>query len=168
MTRALPAAGQVSLFFKGDSADAHVMRENPVAELLNPPFPQREYGIRSGLDGERYIERVRPLPLEGGSFVFKTEYTAISRKSAGLALSEYVTTLEDAAGTVYYRFWSTQASLGKLAEFDDAGESQSVSVATPEGPPDATETFETSPLQSYMCAPRPAERLSPSSAYQAG
>ena len=41
-------------------------------------------------------------------------------------------------------------SLGKIPEFDDAGVSQSVAVATPQRAPDATERFETSVLQSYM------------------
>ena len=38
--------------------------------------------------------------------VWKTDYTAITRKGAGGILTEYVTTMEDAAGKVYYRFWS--------------------------------------------------------------
>ena len=82
----------VSLFFKGDSSDAHVMRENPVAELLNAPF-LKGYGVRSGLDGERYIERVRPLPLEGGTFLWKTDYTAVSRKNSRLVVNECVPTV---------------------------------------------------------------------------
>jgi peroxisomal enoyl-CoA hydratase 2 len=140
----------VSLFFKGDSADAHVMRENPVAEVLNPPFPSKDFGVRAGLDGERYIECVRPLPVEGGSFVWKTDYTAITRKGASGILTEYETTLEGTDGTVYYRFWSAQFSLGKIPEFDDAGVSQGLSVTMPQRAPDATERFQTSPLQSFM------------------
>ena len=85
----------VSLFFKGDSDDAHVMRKNPVVLSADPPFPGREYGIKSGLDGERYIECVNPLPLEGGNFVWKTNHTSITRKGKGGILSEYETTMED-------------------------------------------------------------------------
>ena len=118
--------------------------------MLTPPFPRREYGVRAGLDGERLIECVNLLPITGGSFVWKTDYTAITRKGAGGILTEYVTTMEDATGKVYYRFWSAVFSLGKIPEFDDAGVSQSVAVATPQRVPDATERFETSVLQSYM------------------
>ena len=97
--------------------------------MLTPPFPRREYGVRAGLDGERLIECVNLLPITGGSFVWKTDYTAITRKGAGGILTEYVTTMEDATGKVYYRFWSAVFSLGKIPEFDDAGVSQSVVVA---------------------------------------
>ena len=64
--------------------------------------------------------------------------------------SRYVTTMEDEAGTVFYRFWSAQASMGNIAEFDDAGVSRGVKVTAPERAPDSTERFQTSPLQSYM------------------
>lgn len=140
----------VSLFFKGDSDDAHEMRKNAVVLSADNPFPGKAYGVRTGLDGERYIECVNPLPLEGGEFVWKTEFTGIFRKGNGGVLSEYVTTMEDQSGKVYYKFWSGQFSMGKIAEFDDAGESQSVSVAIPDRAPDAIEAFSTSPLQSYM------------------
>ena len=69
----------------------------------------------------------------------------------GSILTEYETTLEGTDGTVYYRFWSAQFSLGKIPEFDDAGVSQTRSLtAMPPRAPDATERFQTSPLQSFM------------------
>lgn len=139
----------VSLFFKGNSSDAHDMRDNPVAELLNAPF-LKDYGVHTGLDGARMIECVNPLPVEGGTFVWKTDYTAVARKTPHLAINEYETTMEDQEGKVYYRFWSAQASIGDIDEFDDVGESQSVSVTIPERAPDAVEAFQTSVLQSYM------------------
>ena len=70
----------VSLFFKGDSDDAHEMRKNPVVLSADNPFPGKAYGVRTGLDGERFIECVNPLPLEGGEFVWKQEFTGIFRK----------------------------------------------------------------------------------------
>eukprot|EP00747_Dinoflagellata_sp_TGD_P045680 gnl/TRDRNA2_/TRDRNA2_143978_c1_seq1.p1 gnl/TRDRNA2_/TRDRNA2_143978_c1~~gnl/TRDRNA2_/TRDRNA2_143978_c1_seq1.p1 ORF type:complete len:183 (-),score=22.65 gnl/TRDRNA2_/TRDRNA2_143978_c1_seq1:18-566(-) len=59
--------------------------------------------------------------------------------------------MEDEEGTVYYRFWSAHFSIGKkIAEFDNAGTSRSIAVRIPHRPPDATERFKTSVLQSYM------------------
>ena len=69
------------------------------------------FGITTGLDGERYIERVRDLPIDGGEFVWRHEHTAITRKTDTLVLAEYETTMEDMDGNVYYKFWSSQASM---------------------------------------------------------
>ena len=101
----------VSLFFKGDSDDAHEMRKHPIVLTMDNPFPSKPYGITTGLDGERYIERVRDLPIDGGEFLWRHEHTAITRKTDTLVLAEYETTMEDMDGNVYYKFWSSQASM---------------------------------------------------------
>ena len=37
-------------------------------------------------DAERYIERVRPMPIDGGTFDFRFQTTFVTRKRDGDAL----------------------------------------------------------------------------------
>jgi len=140
-----------SLFFKGDSNDVHDMNTHAPLKMTNPPFRQGPYGVKSALDGERYVERVRELPLTGGSFVFKTQHVAALRRGNGKQLvTEYKTTMEDADGNVYYRFWSSSIGSGKIIEFDDAGRSEAFKTEVPDRAPDFTERYETSPAMNLM------------------
>jgi len=138
----------ISLFFKGDSSDAHVMAKHPIVIAVGADhFP----GVPYGLDGERYIERVEPLPLEGGRFFFKNEFTALIRKGKAGAVSEYRTNMEDEQGKVYYKFWSSWfSSTPKMPEFQDAGQSGAEKVEVLSRAPDATEQYKTSPVQNLM------------------
>jgi acyl dehydratase len=146
----------VSLFFKGDSANAHNMQVNPIVLETNPPFlapgtgGRKKFGVSSMLDGERYIECVEPLPISGGSFVFKNTHTGIIRKSRKGIVSEYETTMEDASGKVFYKFWSCYFSGGKIPEFESAGTSRSENFLLPSREPDARVSFKTYPNMNLM------------------
>jgi len=141
----------VSLFFKGDSNDAHEMKTNPVVKATFLPFAPRVFSLNQVVDGERYIECVRPMPLEGGSFVFRAEHTAVLKKGPGSLVSEVKVTIEDQNGGVYYRFWGSFYARGKkMIDFKDAGTSGAVAIEIPDRAPDATEQCQTSPLQALM------------------
>jgi acyl dehydratase len=148
----------VSLFFKGDSTDAHNMQVNPIVVETNPPFlapgtgGRKRFGVRSMLDGERYIECVEPLPVNGGSFVFNNKHTAIIRKGNKGIVSEYETTMEDpVAAKVFYRFWSCYYSGGAIPAFDSAGTSRSVTnLQVPTRDPDARVVFKTQTNMNLM------------------
>lgn len=123
--------------------------------LAQPGSPEaKAYNVLTGVDGERYIELVKPLPVEGGNFNFRTENTAVIRRGGGKGISsEYRSSIEDASGQVYFKFWGSGYSIGGqggVAEFDNAGVSGAITTTAPGRAPDATERFTTSPLQSLM------------------
>ena len=141
----------VSLFFKGNSDNVHNMKTNPI--VYRSPFSNRKYGITTQLDGERYIEKIQPLPLDGEtkSFFWRNTNTAIVRKTSTLMMTEYTTTLEDSTGKIYYKFWSSQAGMGThMKPFKNAGVSKAIAISTPTRIPDAVVNFQTSTMQSYL------------------
>lgn len=136
-----------SLFRKGDSDDVHFQKNQPVVRASG--FPYRTFGfppMRMVFDAERYIEMVKPMPVEGGTFNMRFENTSVQWKKEGRSvINEYRTTIEDQkTGEVYYRCWSSGYAImtAKIAKFDQIGPSGSVPVTAPlERAPDATKTF---------------------------
>ena len=142
----------VSLFCY-PTEDLLKMSKHPLVRYLGLPagFNAKEYGVRTGVDGEQYAECVRPMPAEGGEFIFRNVRNALIRKGGGKGISSEIrSTIEDKQGNVYYKFWGSLYAIGQIAEFDDAGESGAITVEPPARAPDAVERFRTSPLQALM------------------
>lgn len=150
-----------SLFRKGNSDDVHFQKHNPFT-LASSDLPYERLNLTrclNVLDAERYIECVRPVPLEGMprlDFRFQTTY--VTRKREGEALlSEFTATMEHPeTKEVYYRCWCTAFAImtHPVAAFADCGRSEAV-PGTRTGPiqmpnnrsPDALERYRIHPLQ---------------------
>lgn len=120
--------------FKGDSQEV-VQFPSPamVATNVTPPLK----GIKAGLDGERFLEVLRPLPKGKGltTLYYRTRLLALSPKGKGV-LVEQEGIVEDEAGQAYVRMVSGAFLIGpKVA--NKIGVSASQSIAVPERAPDA-------------------------------
>lgn len=116
--------------FKGDSEDvvsfpSPAMMEGPAL----PPLP----GIKVGLDGERYVEMIRPLDVEGGEVTFKSRLIGIHKRGTGASV-ETETIISDAKGPLY-RLVSGAFLVG-AKDFKDSGTSNSEAVPIPKRNPD--------------------------------
>jgi len=116
--------------FKGDSEDvvsfpSPAMMEGPAL----PPLP----GVKVGLDGERYVEMIRPLDPEGGEVAFKSRLIGIHKRGTGASV-ETETIISDSKGPLY-RLVSGAFLVG-AKDFKDSGTTNSEAVAVPSRSPD--------------------------------
>ena len=90
------------------------------------------------LDGERHIECLKPVPMEGMprlDFRFQTTYVT-RKRNGGALVSEFTATMEHPeTGEIYYRCWCTAFAImtKPVAPFADLGTSQSI-AGTKTGP----------------------------------
>jgi acyl dehydratase len=131
------------LLFKGDSFDvvsfpSPAMMEGPAL----PPLP----GIKVGLDGERYVECIRPLDPEGGDVTIKSRLIGIHKRGTGASV-ETECIISDDKGPLY-RLVSGAFLVG-AKDFKDSGVTNSESVAVPKRNADKeveVKVSETAPL----------------------
>jgi hypothetical protein len=133
------------LQFKGTEQDvvsfpSPAMMEGPA----NPPLP----GIKVGLDGERYIEMIKPLDPEGGVLTSKTKLIGVHKRGSGASV-EQETHLIDAKGELVYKIISGSFLVG-ARDFKDSGITNSVKVEIPKRAPDAVVDMPTSITQAHM------------------
>ena len=95
------------LGFKGDALDVVSF---PSPAMMQSPMPFLP-GTRVILDAERYIERVRPLPTDGGSLLLRTKLVGVLPKGKG-ALLQTESELSDASGTLLYRLQAASFAVG--------------------------------------------------------
>ncbi|KAL1527755.1 hypothetical protein AB1Y20_009140 [Prymnesium parvum] len=106
----------VVLGFKGDAIDVvpfpspAMMQTQPMVELP---------GVRTVLDAERYIELVKPLPSEGGSFNLRSKVVSIQQKSKG-ALIHFESELRNQHDELFYRLVAGAFAIGAHS-FSSAG-----------------------------------------------
>lgn len=74
----------VVLGFKGDATDVVTF---PSPAMMEGPFIQLP-GANFFLDAERYIEMVRPLPADGGSFTLKSRIAGVHKVCLPQSLAE--------------------------------------------------------------------------------
>ena len=113
----------IVLAFKGTDQDV-VSFPSPAMMLgpKTPPLP----GIKVGLDGERYIEQLKPLDPEGGELSLKTRLIGVHKRGSG-ASAEMESLLVDESGDTIYRM--TQGSfLVGARDFKDSGASRQVGL----------------------------------------
>jgi len=134
----------IVLSFKGTSHSVLPFPSETMTKLGNLVLP----GTRVFLDGERYLEVLNPLPLEG-EFTLKNTLIGISKRGSG-ALVETETIIFDDKKT-YVRIVSGSFLVGaKDFEPEKAGKSYSENVAIPKRAPDAIEVMKTLPNQTHI------------------
>ena len=135
----------VLMGFKG--ADPEVV-PFPSAAMMegpkNPPLP----GVKVGLDGERYIEKLKPLDPNGGDYTMKSRFIGVHKRGSGASV-EIEQHIIDADGDVCYRLVSGSFLVGAKG-FKDSGITNSVKVAVPKRAPDAVVEYATSPTQTHV------------------
>lgn len=108
-------------------------------------FPRTTPGLN--IDGERYMELLRPLPTKGEKLFATSRVVGFHDKgktAAGRhkgAVVEFQTKLVDASGEEICRmvngeFFRGIQELGDIGPFEGAGQSYSLNIAPPERPPD--------------------------------
>jgi len=127
----------ISLTFKGNEQDvvqfpSPIMMQGP----KNPPIP----GVVVGLDAEKIITKINPLPPGGAKLKMKSKFVGVHKKGSG-ALAEIEHQIEGEDGTVYYNIISGAFMVG-AKDFIDGGKTYSESVKVPDRIPDnVEETF---------------------------
>ena len=135
----------VVLAFKGTDQDVVDFPSEAMQETTSlPPLS----GIRTVLDGERYIEKVRPLDVDGGELRLQQRLIGVHKRGSGASI-ETESRLVDNDGNVFYKFISGAFALG-AKNFKDAGVSYSAKVPIPDRAPDKIEEFKTSPFQAQI------------------
>ena len=103
-------------------------------------------GVKVGLDGERYVEMIRPLSPEGGEITIKSRLIGIHKRGTGASVETEVI-MSDSKGPVY-RLVSGAFLVG-AKDFKDSGTTNSEAVAVPARTPDKeveVKVSETMPL----------------------
>jgi len=119
------------LGFKGTDQDVvDFPSEAMQAGARLPPLP----GVKVGLDGERYVEMLKPIPPEGGDFILKSRVVGVHKRGSGASVEqEAVLVGED--GEEYYRLFGGSFLVG-AKNFKDAGTSNFPKVKPPARAPD--------------------------------
>jgi len=134
----------IVLGFKGDASSVVSFPSPAMGEgNVTPALP----GTKTGLDGERYIEFLEPLPLDG-NLVLTHRLTSVSPKGKGAAV-EQETFITDDKGKKYVHMISGSFLLGSK-NFKGAGKSIMPNRSKPDRKPDAEVTYQTNPRQTYL------------------
>jgi len=135
----------IILPFKGTATDVISFPSPAMMDTMNtPPLP----GTKVVLDGERYLEVLNPLPLEG-TFQLKSKVIGIHKRGQGALVESEVTISDDKA--TYVRLVSGAFFVGaKNFEPESAGQTNSESIKLPAREPDAVEETPTSPNQTHI------------------
>eukprot|EP01060_Flectonema_neradi_P031642 TRINITY_DN4858_c0_g1_i1.p1 TRINITY_DN4858_c0_g1~~TRINITY_DN4858_c0_g1_i1.p1 ORF type:complete len:300 (+),score=47.00 TRINITY_DN4858_c0_g1_i1:197-1096(+) len=129
----------IVLGFKGDSQDTvNFPSKAMIKGAKKPPLP----GVKVGLDGERYMEIIKPIPPKGAELVLKERLIGVHKKGSG-ATMDTETLITDKNGEVYCRLVSGVFMVG-ATDFKESGVNSSVKVAIPSRQPDATLEYKTS------------------------
>ena len=136
----------VVLAFKGTDQDVVDFPSEAMQEAGSlPPLS----GIKTVLDGERYIEKVCPLDTDGADTMrIQSRLIGVHKRGSGASI-ETESQLVDETGKVYYKFISGAFALG-AKDFKDSGVSFSSKVPVPERAPDKVSEFKTSPFQTHI------------------
>ena len=137
----------IVLSFKGTDQDVLTFPSAAMMEsMVTPPLP----GTRVGLDGERFLEVVNPLPSEPTELQLTTKLIAISKRGKG-ALVENEAILTDKSGKIYTRIVSGAFLVGANGFTPDSvGQSHSQNIPAPSRNPDRIIEQSTSPYQTHL------------------
>eukprot|EP00656_Telonema_subtile_P029771 TRINITY_DN32851_c0_g1_i1.p1 TRINITY_DN32851_c0_g1~~TRINITY_DN32851_c0_g1_i1.p1 ORF type:complete len:322 (-),score=82.48 TRINITY_DN32851_c0_g1_i1:168-1133(-) len=124
----------IVLAFKGIDQDvvsfpSPAMDEGPSM----PPLP----GVKAGLDGERYIEKVNELDPDGAKLILRSRLAGVFNKGKGASVQSEAF-LEDEDGKVFYKMQSGSFLVG-ANDFVDSGETFFKSHKIPNRSPDKVE-----------------------------
>ena len=101
-----------------------------------PPLP----GIKVGLDGERYVEMIRPLDTAGSKVTIKSRLIGVHKRGSGASV-ETEAIIADEKGPLY-RLVSGAFLVG-AKDFKDSGITNSENVPVPKRNPDKVVEFKT-------------------------
>ena len=150
----------VLLDMKGDTLDVDTAASSdmylgtlkeppPGSPKTSKPRP-RLPGVKVGVDAQRYVEKIKPMPTEGGTFQIRSRLIAVSAKGSG-ALTETESELFDpASGDVYYRFVSGGFSIGAHSFKDGGTTSPAFAVTVPDREPDVVVEEHVDPRQAHV------------------
>lgn len=129
----------IVLGFKGTDQDvvtfpSPAMMEGPAM----PPLP----GVRVGLDGEREIIKLRPIPTDGSDLTLRTRFIGVHKRGSGASV-ENEAELIDKDGNVIYKIISGSFLVGAKG-FKDSGRTNSEKCPPPKRAPDAVVEMPTS------------------------
>lgn len=134
------------LAFKGDEQDVVSFPSKAMAETnVTPPLKN----IKTGLDGERYLEVINPLPADGEhKFKLKSRLLGVQGKKKGASVeSEQI--IVDETGKEYIRMISGAFMMGATG-VTNAGKSNSESIKVPDRAPDKVEESATTANQAQL------------------
>jgi hypothetical protein len=122
----------------------------PKRDPNKAPVPRLKVkGVITGVDAERYIERVHDIPLFDVPLLkISTRTIGISQKGKNM-LTESESELVGANGTVFTKFQGAGMSIGGYG-FKDSGRTNSEKIAPPKREPDQTVELETTPEQAHL------------------
>lgn len=135
----------IVLGFKGSDQDvvtfpSAAMMEGPAM----PPLP----GVKVGLDGEREIIKLAPIPTDGSELTLRTRFIGVHKRGSGASV-ENEAELLDSKGNVVYKIISGSFLVG-AKNFVDSGTSNSEKVPLPKRAPDAVLEMPTSEYQAQV------------------
>mmetsp|Transcript_12485 Transcript_12485/g.26724 ORF Transcript_12485/g.26724 Transcript_12485/m.26724 type:complete len:303 (-) Transcript_12485:3638-4546(-) len=135
----------IVLNFKGVEQDvvsfpSEAMTQGPAM----PPLP----GIKVGLDGERYLEMLEPLDVDGGEVTIKARLIGVHKRGSGASV-EKEELVVDKNGKVLCKMISGAFLVGAKG-FKDSGVTNSEKVNIPNRAPDAVLDMPTSKTQTHI------------------
>lgn len=135
----------IVLNFKGTDQDvvqfpSEAMTQGP----LMPPLK----GVKVGLDGERCIEKINELDVEGAELTMKSRLIGVHKRGSGASV-ETEAIIQDDSGKQYYKITSGAFMVG-AKDFKDSGISNSEKVNVPKRAPDAVMEMPTSITQAHI------------------
>lgn len=132
--------------FKGTDQDTVDFPSNAMAKVkITPPLR----GAKTGLDGERYLEVINPMPAgDHHTFKLKSRLMGVQGKKSG-ALMEIESIVVDESGKEYIRMVSGAFVVG-AKDVVSAGKTNSENIKVPDRTPDAVEEQVTSVAQAHL------------------
>jgi len=128
------------------SSDRYLGKER--GKLAGIPAGPKLKGVRVGVDGERYIERLRDIPTSGARMVLRSRIHGVHKRGSG-ALVETESELVGEDGTAYYRFISGGFQIG-AKDFKESGSTNSKNIAPPSREPDAVVEQHVTPTRAHV------------------
>jgi len=136
----------IVLGFKGDSQDVVPFPSEAMMNAPMAPLP----GVVTGLDGERLIEVITPLPKDGATLVQHDKLIGIFKRGSGAA-AQIESTIKGKDGTLYYRITSGSFLVGaKDFTPEQAGRDGFEKVKPPAREPDKVEEQVTSETAAHI------------------
>ena len=135
----------IVLNFKGTDQDVVSFPSEAMTEgAPYPPLP----GVRVGLDGERYLECIRPLDTDGEELTMRSRVIGVHKRGSGASV-ETEALIVNSKGETIYKLISGAFMVGANG-FKDSGVTNSEKIKVPSRAPDAVVDMETSPYQAQI------------------
>lgn len=132
--------------FKGTAQDV-VQFPSPAMANSMGLMPKLE-GVRVGLDGERYIEKVRPINPKGETLTLKERLVGVHARGKGASV-EIESLFLDESGKLVYKMYTSSFMVG-AKNFKPSGASLFPMAKPPARDPDAVMELVTAVNQTHM------------------